>query len=1077
MKRNFTKLLLPALVFLFTFVFQTTKAQWNTNTSVNLQISGLPTADMQAVSTTDNKLWVAFYHENAGNYDMRAQLFDADGNKLLGPDGVLVSNQTSGSATFVFNVCIDASNNLIVAMQDQRSGGMQAYVYKISQTGTHLWSNTGVLLGAGLAPYPAGLSNGEVVVTWNSDISNTLSLQKISAAGTLVWTNPVSILVGTSTTTRGQIVANLNNKFTMVYQKNAGGISTNLYAQLFDNSGTALYAPLQICNQTTAGYRYYSIAAEGDTTYFGYYSSTGLRFNSFLQRINPNGTIPWGMNGSAFNTSTSGSDYYQMTTNINLTPGSPYAWSVCTFSDPNQVHYGIYMQKFLKSTGARQFTDQGKAVYPVGSINNQHAGNLQLYNDQPLFMSYDDNYKLYVTKLDGNGNFVWSYNRTEISSTTAGAGNPKGRYDFCRVGPDRFAGIWTEDRGTADLGYVQGISQNGLFGIDVTTQGAVPAVINTGNGSLQLLATVFPSYASQQANWSITPGTGMANISASGQVTAIADGTVWAKAIAVQDNTVKDSLLITISNQVPVAPDVITLPADNLEWFSATLNGSVDANYFNSTSSFEWGLTNAYGNTVSASPSVVTGGSATPVFAELTGLTHSTTYHYRCKGVNIAGTSYGQDLTFTTDCYLSGSIGPITGISTLCVNTNSVVYSIPAFAGATGYTWTVPAGATIVSGNNTNSITVDFSASAQTGNITVFATDGACYSATSAPYTVIVNATPVIPGNISGMQIVCEGDQGLVYSVTAVPGASSYSWTVPPGAVIVAGTTTNSITVNYPVGSLPGTITVSASNECGVGMPSNPLPIDIAPLPGTPGLITGPVQLCAGNSNVTYSVQAVTNGFDYVWSVPVETTIVSGGNTNQITVQFLSALTGNISVYATNGNCLGQTSPQLLITVNPITSTPDITRHGDTLVSSAGSGNQWYLDGAIIPGATGTKHIAVYTGVYSVIVTLNGCSSAPSDGILVIPVSVSEHSVANTFEIYPNPNNGQFEIKFEMVENSEYILEIFDQTGKSILKEEKIFSIEKNTKQINLKNTPPGSYLFVLRSGDSIVSKKIFIVK
>jgi hypothetical protein len=801
-----------------------------------------------------------------------------------------------------------------------------------------------------------------------------------------------------------------------------------------------------------------------------------MRFNSFLQRINPNGTIPYGMNGSAFNTSTGGSDLYQMTTNINLTPGSPYVWSVCTFSNTNQSNYGIYIQKFLKTSGARQFTDQGKVVYPVSASSIQHAGNLQLHNDLPLFMSYENGYKLYVTKLDGNGNFVWCYNRTEISSTTAGAGNPKGRYDFCQVGPDRYAGIWTENRGTADLGYIQGISQNGLFGIDVTTQGAVPAIINTGNGTLQMVSTVFPSYASQLVTWSIVPVTGMANVSATGLVTAIADGTVWAKAIAVQDNTVKDSLLITLSNQVPVAPDVITLPASNVEWFSATLNGSVDANYFNSTSSFEWGLTNAYGNTISSAPAIVSGGNPTPVIAELTGLNHSTTYHFRCKGVNTAGTSYGQDLTFTTDCLLSGSIGPITGTSVLCVNTSSVVYSIPAFSGANGYTWAVPAGANIVSGNNTNSITVDFSASAQSGNITVFATNGACYSATSTPFAVIVNNTPVMPGTINGMQNVCEGDQGITYTVTPVNSATDYSWTVPAGAVITAGNNTNTITVNFPTGTLPGNITVCASNNCGTGPVSNPLPIEIAPLPGTPGVISGPVQLCAGTANVTYSVLAVTNGYDFVWNVPVGTTIVSGGNTNQITVRFPTALTGNMSVYATNGNCLGQPSPQLPITVNTIPLTPVITQHVDTLFSSANTGNQWYLNGAIIPGATGNEHIAVYSGTYSVVVTVNGCSSVPSNGILVLPVSVTGLETENSIGIYPNPNNGQFELKIETLENSVYMLEIFDSRGRIILKEEEIFINGKYSKQFDLKNTPAGSYLIVLRTGGRI-ARKMFIIK
>ncbi|MFM8709968.1 MAG: hypothetical protein ACKOC7_01725 [Sphingomonadales bacterium] len=166
--------------------------QWNPNTSVNLEVSTLPVADLQTVITSTGKTWVAFYHANSGNYDMRAQLLDVDGTKLLGPDGMLVDNQPSGTATFVFSICKDASDNLVIAYQDQRSGSQQAVAYKISQSGAHLWSSTGVILGAGLAPYPAALSNGETVISWNESGSNTLKLQKLSAAGTPQWSTPVS---------------------------------------------------------------------------------------------------------------------------------------------------------------------------------------------------------------------------------------------------------------------------------------------------------------------------------------------------------------------------------------------------------------------------------------------------------------------------------------------------------------------------------------------------------------------------------------------------------------------------------------------------------------------------------------------------------------------------------------------------------------------------------------------------------------------------------------------------------------------------------------------------------------------
>lgn len=638
-----------ALFILFGLLFMIPRvivAQWNTNTSVNMLISGLPTADIQSAPTSDGKTWIAYYHQNGGNYDMRAQLIDANGYKLLGPDGMLVDNQTSGSATYVFNVCVDGSNNFIIGYQDERTGSLQSVVYKISQSGNHLWGIHGVVLGGGLAPYPAALSTGEVVVAWNGDLGNTLNLQKVTSGGTLAWATPVTVTVSSATTTRGEVIANTAGKFTMVYQK--GGIYTTLYAQMFDNSGTALYPPLQICNQTTMGVRYYSIVAEADTTYFGYYASVGMRFNSFLQRINPGGTIPWGINGSNFNTSVASNDSYQGETSVNLETGSDYVWSVCNFSNPNQTTYGVYIQKFLKSTGARQFTDQAKVVYAIGTSRDQRCGNLALVSDNPMFMSYNASEKIYATRLDANGNFAWPGNRIEVSSTTAGGSTPKMRYGFTPDGPDRCACTWTEDRGSGYMGYAQGISVGGLIGLTVATQGGVPAVITTNGGTLQMAATVFPSTANQNVTWSIVPVSGMATVDPAGLVTAVSNGSVYAKANAVQDPTVKDSLLITVTGQTAQPPSVITLAATDITSSTAILHGTVNANAFSTDVFFDWGLTSAYGNTVSSVPAIVTGTTVTPVSVQLSGLNSNTTYHFRLKGTNAAGQSTGEDLTFTT---------------------------------------------------------------------------------------------------------------------------------------------------------------------------------------------------------------------------------------------------------------------------------------------------------------------------------------------------------------------------------------------------------------------------------------------
>ncbi len=97
-------------------------------------------------------------------------------------------------------------------------------------------------------------------------------------------------------------------------------------------------------------------------------------------------------------------------------------------------------------------------------------------------------------------------------------------------------------------------------------------------------------------------------------------------------------------------PSVTTLAASSILAKGATLNGTVSSNGASTTVTFDYGLTTGYGSTVTATGSpLAAGASGTAVSAAVTGLTcGGTTYHFRVKGVNSAGTTNGGDLTFTT---------------------------------------------------------------------------------------------------------------------------------------------------------------------------------------------------------------------------------------------------------------------------------------------------------------------------------------------------------------------------------------------------------------------------------------------
>lgn len=153
---------------------------------------------------------------------------------------------------------------------------------------------------------------------------------------------------------------------------------------------------------------------------------------------------------------------------------------------------------------------------------------------------------------------------------------------------------------------------------------------------------------------------------------------------------------------------------------------------------------------------------------------------------------------------------PISGSS---VNTGGITlpYYVAVDTSASSYTWTVPVGAAITSGQGTDSITVNFNCSAS-GDIIVTASN-ACGS--SPQRTLGVDTWLETPGAISG-PVVADENSSQIYSISAVPNAISYSWTVPTGASITSGAGTTSITVSF--GTIPvlgEAVTVTQTSACG----------------------------------------------------------------------------------------------------------------------------------------------------------------------------------------------------------------------------------------------------------------------
>ena len=97
---------------------------------------------------------------------------------------------------------------------------------------------------------------------------------------------------------------------------------------------------------------------------------------------------------------------------------------------------------------------------------------------------------------------------------------------------------------------------------------------------------------------------------------------------------------------LPAATTGAAIPSSATE---ARLTGTVNPHGQPVDVTFDYGLTSAYGTTVTASPSPIIGTVRTFAEAAITGLLPGTTYHYQVKAVH-GGTSFalGGDRTFTT---------------------------------------------------------------------------------------------------------------------------------------------------------------------------------------------------------------------------------------------------------------------------------------------------------------------------------------------------------------------------------------------------------------------------------------------
>ena len=207
----------------------------------------------------------------------------------------------------------------------------------------------------------------------------------------------------------------------------------------------------------------------------------------------------------------------------------------------------------------------------------------------------------------------------------------------------------------------------------------------------------------------------------------------------------------------------------------------------------------------------------------------------------------------------------------------------------------------------------------------------------------------------------------------------------------------------------------------------------------------GPIVFCEGESVLLISEKDTSNNMWYR-----NGTVIDGETNRSLKVD----KTGIYTMKSTANGCPSVLSNAITVTVQPIPSTPVITQTNNTLVSSAASGNQWYLNGILIPGADGTSYLPVVSGSYTVVVTSNNCKSQSSAPFNFSFLPANSPGFADNIFIGPNPTADFVTIRYTGAP-AKLAIVVSDVNGNRLLNE----TFSSGTYQLDLRRHAAGVYL------------------
>ncbi|NVO21480.1 MAG: PKD domain-containing protein, partial [Bacteroidetes bacterium] len=260
--------------------------------------------------------------------------------------------------------------------------------------------------------------------------------------------------------------------------------------------------------------------------------------------------------------------------------------------------------------------------------------------------------------------------------------------------------------------------------------------------------------------------------------------------------------------------------------------------------------------------------------------------------------------------------------------------------------------------------------------------------------SLIIKRLPETPAVApSGPTAVCVGSTNVLYTIPGLLNTEKYIWTLPGGSIDT--TATPSILLSFPTLTSGGILKVHGFNaSCGIGLDSPSLTITVNPDPlpaiaGNPAVCNGTTQVYNGTP---------TNLSSYLWSI-TGGTIISGGNTHTVTVNWTAPGAHTLTMQTTSFNC-GTRNTIKNIFVNPLpvvdfswtnncAGVPVQFTDNSTISSGAINGWNWNFGDATAPSTLqNPTHTYAIGNTYGVTLTATSDSGCIASNTKQVPVTI-----------------------------------------------------------------------------------------